>query len=463
MTQQLDSPADARRGVGKRCRESEDLEEMACLPLTKQTKISEFFYGKTKDTFNIPTSNSFSPLAEIIDKETTPKELSAKQPTNPLNNTITRPKGPKKVPTMSIQAEDSIREQENHLSELLLEHSTTLDLVAKTVDYIFKYIRDIKGSLEKIISFVSPKVNVSPVDASPEDRTEPTPRVPVLLRSISQTGCKFENEQTMEDLHTISSYNLSLQATRLCLIILPFKGQVVNWSSIHVARRHLAELLGVNPLSIDLKSIVHIYSKPHMQRILLTFESKKFPTYMMSLQSYLSNYGIFITRVFINTKICPLIPYSPAKRKAFKNEGTPPTTSSTSPPSDLISWTETPILSKATHLENSMEQELLVSFSHLPKAEQTEITDRLDELLLHLRNSEDLAPAKEANTPSNLERKTGYESPQVTSEHTPLLCPTEIHAEISVAPLITLSETSPSNGCIFHDPGKVLDVIEETK
>ncbi|CAI5771314.1 Hypothetical predicted protein [Podarcis lilfordi] len=409
---------------------------MACLPVTKQTKISEFFYGKTKDTFNIPTSNSFSPLAEIIDKEITPKEPPTKQPNNSLDNTITRPKGPKKAPTMPFQAEDCIGEQANYLSELLLEHSTTLDLVAKTVDCIFKYIRDIKGSLENITSFVAPKVNVSPVDVSPEDRAEPTPRVPALLRSTPQIGCKSENEQSMEDLHAISSYNLSLQATRLCLIILPFKGQVVNWSSTHVARRHLAELLGVDPLSIDLKSTVHIYSKPHMQRILLTFDSKKLPTYMMSLRSYLTNYRIFITRVFINTKICPLIPYSPVKRKAIKNEGIPTTTSSTSPPSDLISWTETPmpLLSKATHLENSMEQELLVSFSHLPKAEQTEITDRLDELLLYLRNFEDLAPTKEANIPPNLERKMGHESPQVTAEHTPLLCPSEIHAEISVAP-----------------------------
>ena len=141
---------------------------------------------------------------------------------------------------------------------------------------------------------------------------------------------------------------------------------------------------------------------------MLSFESKKFPAFIMSLRSTLINFGIFATRVFTNTKICPLLPNCLLKKKVVKPEGPPTTTISTSLATDLISWTDAPLppLTEATHLESSIEHELLLSFSHLPKPERTEITDRLDELLLCLRNSEDHAHINKTNSSPNLDQPT---------------------------------------------------------
>ena len=211
MTQQPRSPADKRRGTGKRTRESEDIEdieELLCLPLAKQTKISEFFPGKTKDIFNIPVSNTFSPLAEMTDEDVMLKVSPDKLLTNPSSNNTTKSKRSKKDTISGIQPKDCIREGESCLSDILFEHSTTLDLVAKTVDYIFKFIRDIRGSLEKIITLVSLKGKDSPPDALPEDRTIQMPRAPDLPHIISQVACKHENEQIKEEQLSISSHNL---------------------------------------------------------------------------------------------------------------------------------------------------------------------------------------------------------------------------------------------------------------
>lgn len=335
MTKQLYSPA-CGRGTGKRTRDSRDLddtEELRCLPLAKQTKISES--EGTKDIFNVPVSNSFTLLAEMNGEETIVRE--------PFDNLPTKPSSKGNA---GIHSNDCARARESCIDEILFEHSSTLDLVAKTVDYIFKYIKDIRGSLEKIISLVSLTGKDSSPDVSPEMKSIQLSRAPVLPHTsctISQVvgNQKSEqSEQNKKEQHYAPPYKLLLQATKICLTVCPFRGKVINWHYKSDIRRHLAELLGVIPSSIDLKHSVHISSRPQRQRVLLSFKTKKLPVLIMSSRSLLINYGIFATRVFTNTKICPLLPNCLLKKKADKSEGSPIATTPTPLAADLISWTD---------------------------------------------------------------------------------------------------------------------------
>ncbi|CAI5780749.1 Hypothetical predicted protein [Podarcis lilfordi] len=187
MTKQLYSPA-CGRGTGKRTRDSRDIddtEEWRCLPLAKQTKISES--ESTKDIFNIPVSNSFTLLAEMNDEEPSVKEPFDNLPTKPSSNNNT-----------GIHSNVCTRARESCIDEILFEHSTTLDLVARTVDYIFKYIKDIRGSLEKIISLVSLTGKDSSPDVPPEMKPLQMPRAPVLPHTsciIPQAAGNQKSEQ----------------------------------------------------------------------------------------------------------------------------------------------------------------------------------------------------------------------------------------------------------------------------
>nr|XP_028571942.1 zinc finger protein 239-like [Podarcis muralis] len=89
------------------------------------------------------------------------EETSVKEPFDNL------PTKPSSKGNAGIHSNDCTRARESCIDEILFEHSTTLDLVAKTVDYIFKYIKDIRGSLEKIISLVSLTDLISWIDAPP--------------------------------------------------------------------------------------------------------------------------------------------------------------------------------------------------------------------------------------------------------------------------------------------------------
>ncbi|CAI5768214.1 Hypothetical predicted protein [Podarcis lilfordi] len=403
MTKQLYSPA-CGRGTGKRTRDSRDIddtEELRCLPLAKQTKISES--ESTKDIFNIPVSNSFTLLAEMNDEESSVKEPFDNLPTKPSSNNNT-----------GIHSNVCTRARESCIDEILFEHSTTLDLVARTVDYIFKYIKDIRGSLEKIISLVSLTGKDSSPDVPPEMKPLQMPRAPVLphtsciIPQAAGNQKSEQGEQNKKEQHSAPPHKLLLQATKICLTVCPFRGKVINWHYKSDIRRHLAELLRVTPSSIDLKHIDHISSRPQRQRVLLSFKTKKLPALIMSSRSLLMNYGILATRVFTNTKICPLLPNCLFKKKADKSEGPPIATTPTPLAADLISWIDAPLppLTKAIHLENSTERELLLSFSQLPKLERTEITDRLDELLLCLRNSEDHAHVNKMNSSPIVDQST---------------------------------------------------------
>ncbi|KAL8186272.1 UNVERIFIED_CONTAM: hypothetical protein K2H54_066914 [Gekko kuhli] len=116
---------------------------------------------------------------------------------------------------------------------------------------------------------------------------------------------------------------------------------------------------------------------------------------------------------------------------------------------------------RASYPENSVEQDLLSSFTYLPQSEHTEIMARLEELILRLRKSDKHVETDKVNSDPLLDMDMEHDTPLMGTESNPLPDWKEALSENTAGPLPSISQNPPSNGCVFTETGRSLDIIEK--
>ena len=312
-------------GVLKRTREAEDYS----FPASKQSKIGDYFTANSTSSLQIPTSNQFAALAEVLND-------SLGNPGSDAVGGDTDFTGECSTPLLDSM---STKEPCDAPADLLL-------LTAKTIDYICGVLASLQCKVDNLIAAVSESLSKRPGLKELTLSKEPSSRTPVASQQGASIKKTTVSSLQLHNREGKASYHLVLQTHKICLTVCSFKGHTPSWRTKLLVKRHLSALLGDQAKHTDLTSVELLHNSNQAQRLLLSFGSSKIPSLLFRNKSLINVKGVFPVRVFSNTILTPLFPKFKIPRW-HKCSGLSEKRTEINPNkiifNDLISWTESPI------------------------------------------------------------------------------------------------------------------------
>lgn len=435
-------------GQGKRLR---DCDEALPSPKAKQPKTDPPVSGKrsgpTEHCYRVKTQNRFYPLMSP-ETTSTPEELFSPQ----IKTANGKLGGGESVPLKVVQdtgTEDCAR-QEQH------EH---LHLVVRTLNCIFKKIDVLSSQLcnlgQKMDNFwLKSKPTVDPGELKFQRTLPSTKKGSVIPKYRPNPALKHQA--------------LSLQPKKICLNI--WAGSA-RWLTLGGVKKHLSNLLNIETTQCDLIAVLPLNQHFRPQKVMLAFYSPRIPSVIIRQKSLLARYDITPTRVFMDSKIHPLLLAGHGKEQTLSERSGAPRDIEPPLPEDTHlhrNWTySTPsrALKKPTGASNLLtppeERELLATFGDLPPREQQEIIDRLEVLnhqLIHVQKNGKVLLTSQDNPVSSSEPcfKEAGSLPYLSSVPKPMPPPLEGKTHRCLADPGFVSQVGPSSLLLinFDSPSK---------
>lgn len=464
-------------GKTKRARETED--NSITPPACKQTKLDDFFAPRDNLLFAVPTANKFDPLLENVTE-------NQNQNGSQYEDVLTS-----KGDTLNTWTQSVGKEAMNPVVTTGIMDDLSF-LTAKTVKCIFESLKHISVKVDELSQLLANyhKVDFGLCKEDACKQTSTMTNFPTEYKQV-RNECGKRNMVKNSQQHwegKSPSFQLKLQPNKVCLVICRYRGKYLSWQSKQLVLHHLSMLLGLKLSSIDLKQVEPLHSWNQTQRIMLTFESSRISLALLRQKSYLYTKGIFPARVFKNLAISSLLPQQfkhKNQKKAVRISKEVMVENQ-----DLIKWDD-PLPLQAQSKEdpvhfipdNTIEENLLESFSGLPHEEQINITNRLEQLrsslLSTVKNSQQLIKAE---SPGRIDATNcRLQSPHLMS---PSIFPTKNKVQTDLSAMFTGENyhkeekslfkkteingmsrqvsASKNNGCIvFDEEGELNNIFYE--
>lgn len=350
-------------------------------------------YNQQKLVSAIKTANRFSPLegCDCEQEETIEGGLTTpeKDICGAISDIDTETEG-------RLTMEQPLQMMPNAEEPLVQMDYNQIELIAKTVDYIFRSMNDIKKHLKTLT------LGIGKLSATVDKLQQAYPRT---QSSVFQKTALDDTQYCgiQPALFSGNQYKMMLRPNSICLMICSYKGMLPSWRNKHEIKQHLSALLKTNYSAIDLIELEPVNHQSQAMKILLTFSSPRIPSSIQRQKKWMRTKGIFSTRVFANSTVVELFPRKYVTNKSLQEVLMPRTLAQ----SDLIrdkpdGSTETseqtqiqgeelfgslPDNQEHNPLENSIEDNLLLSFGNLPLLEQQAIIERLDMVKHQLRTT----------------------------------------------------------------------------
>lgn len=312
-----------------------------------------------------------------------------------------------------------------------------IQLVIRTLSYIFKQLEGISLSLNKLsqalLTHPSSSTELSNLHQSPVQL------VSALKRQHDQKS-HLKGSRSRLPLPQRNKQSLIFQPNKICLSIFSRDAPRLRWNNLRMAKGYLRDLLNIPFFQIDLISVVPLNATPWPRKFMLSFQSARVPHLLARQKDQLAAWEIVTTRVFKDTSVKPLfanfltdnecsLPPSVPIIKEKTPSRVPPVPPAI-PSAHLVTLRNDPIASGDWNIPE--ERNLISSYGKLPSEEQQAILDRLDLLKQRLLSLGDpFMPTREESRRST-SHKASPSNALISFQPATLLPPTDLNQQSPV-------------------------------